>query len=482
MVGVHTMLQGDAPRQVHARDVGQHDARDDERHRHEAITTITWFLSGSLAGVAGTVLGISEGNLTPASGELFLFVIFAAVIVGGVGSIYGAMAGAILIGLATEISAAFINPSYKLDIAFVILILDPAHPSERTDRSRGDDVAVTYYVFTLVFFLFDYFILAMGLNIQYGETGILNFAYIGFVAIGAYFTGVFSLHSAAGTGQFYILGWGLPFPINLLLGGVAAMCFAFVVALISLRRLRTDYLAIVLISLSLVLYDFCNNYVGLFNGADGLFNVPEPFAKALGLNVNSFIPFFACLTGVIVALHVVRHEPHDALSDGSHVPRDPRRPRGRRGARQGRLPHAAQGDADRLVLCRDRRRAAHPVRRLVQPDGLAARRDVRRLRGAARRRRREQHRDVRRARCSSRRSSFICRRSCRRFPAIPGLIEYFDLALVGIVLMLMLWFRPQGAVPERARRTTSFGVIRAQRRRLRAWQPAGRVRVRRTRT
>lgn len=87
------------------------------------ITTITWFLSGALAGVAGTVLGISEGNLTPASGELFLFVIFAAVIVGGIGSIYGAMAGAVLIGLATEISAAFINPSYKLDIAFVILIL-----------------------------------------------------------------------------------------------------------------------------------------------------------------------------------------------------------------------------------------------------------------------------------------------------------------------------------------------------------------------
>ena len=87
------------------------------------ITTITWFLSGTLAGIAGTVLGISEGNLTPASGELFLFVIFAAVIVGGVGSIYGAMAGAILIGLATEISAAFINPSYKLDIAFAILIL-----------------------------------------------------------------------------------------------------------------------------------------------------------------------------------------------------------------------------------------------------------------------------------------------------------------------------------------------------------------------
>src|SRR5487761_738816 len=55
------------------------------------ITTITWFMSGTLAGVAGTVLGISEGNLTPASGELFLFVIFAAVILGGIGSIYGAI-------------------------------------------------------------------------------------------------------------------------------------------------------------------------------------------------------------------------------------------------------------------------------------------------------------------------------------------------------------------------------------------------------
>jgi branched-subunit amino acid ABC-type transport system permease component len=87
------------------------------------ITTITWFMSGTMAGLAGTVLGITEGNLTPASGELFLFVIFAAVIVGGVGSIYGAMAGGVLIGLATEVSAAFINAAYKLDVAFVILIL-----------------------------------------------------------------------------------------------------------------------------------------------------------------------------------------------------------------------------------------------------------------------------------------------------------------------------------------------------------------------
>lgn len=122
MIGVHTMLRvtrlGKSMRAMSDNTTLAMTSGIDTKQ----ITTITWFLSGSLAGVAGTVLGISEGNLTPASGELFLFVIFAAVIVGGVGSIYGAMAGAILIGLATEISAAFINPSYKLDIAFVILI------------------------------------------------------------------------------------------------------------------------------------------------------------------------------------------------------------------------------------------------------------------------------------------------------------------------------------------------------------------------
>lgn len=87
------------------------------------ITTITWFLAGTLAGLAGTVLGITSASITPSFGETFLFVIFAAVIVGGVGSVYGAILGAVIIGLVTEISAVFINASYKLDTAFVVLIL-----------------------------------------------------------------------------------------------------------------------------------------------------------------------------------------------------------------------------------------------------------------------------------------------------------------------------------------------------------------------
>jgi ABC-type branched-subunit amino acid transport system permease subunit len=315
---------------------------------------------------------------------------------------------------------------------------------------------MTYYIFTLVFFLFDYFILAMGLNIQYGITGILNFAYIGFVAIGAYVTGVASLPANV-AGQHYILGLGLPFPLNTLLGGLAAMALAVVVALITLRRLRTDYLAIVLISLSLVLYDFCNNYVSLFNGADGLYNVPAPFAKSLGLGVNGFIVFFACLTGVVaLIMWFVMH-------------RILRAPLGRslRAIRDDHVAAAALGkDTFRMQLKSmmiGSFFAGIGGGLLIQFGGSfnptawlpgetfvvfavlivgGAGNNIGMFVGA-----------------------LLVETLLVHLPAFlpeipghPGLIEYIDLALVGIVLMLMLWFRPQGIVPERLRRTVSFGA------------------------
>jgi branched-subunit amino acid ABC-type transport system permease component len=88
-----------------------------------AVTSVTWFLTGTLAGLAGTVLGLNIASITPSTGETFLFVIFAAVILGGIGKPYGAMLGALIIGLATEISAVLINAAYKLDVAFALLII-----------------------------------------------------------------------------------------------------------------------------------------------------------------------------------------------------------------------------------------------------------------------------------------------------------------------------------------------------------------------
>jgi ABC-type branched-subunit amino acid transport system permease subunit len=161
---------------------------------------------------------------------------------------------------------------------------------------------ILYYGFTLLFFFAAYCVLGWGLNLQFGEAGILNFAYIAFVAVGAYITGVTSMGKpVAGSGQSYMFGARFPFPVSLLLGGAASCLLALLVAFIAFRRLRSDYLAMVLISVSLVLYDVINNYVPLFDGADGLNTVPMPLSGVFHLNANSFLVFFA-VAAVVIAL------------------------------------------------------------------------------------------------------------------------------------------------------------------------------------
>jgi branched-subunit amino acid ABC-type transport system permease component len=87
------------------------------------VVTITWLIAGSMAGVAGFVLGMTVGAITPTLGFNFLLTVFAAVIIGGLGKPYGAMAGALIIGLVTEVSALYVNPDYTTLLAFVILLL-----------------------------------------------------------------------------------------------------------------------------------------------------------------------------------------------------------------------------------------------------------------------------------------------------------------------------------------------------------------------
>ncbi len=90
--------------------------------RTSQVITITWALTGALGGLAGTVFAIDIGSFGPASTDLLLVLILAAVFLGGPGHAYGAMLGAVLIGLSTEVSAVYIQPDYKYVIAFVALL------------------------------------------------------------------------------------------------------------------------------------------------------------------------------------------------------------------------------------------------------------------------------------------------------------------------------------------------------------------------
>jgi branched-subunit amino acid ABC-type transport system permease component len=87
------------------------------------VITATWAITGALCGLAGTVFAIDAGSFDATSTDVFLVLILAAVFLGGPGQPYGAMLGALVIGLATEVSAVFIPADYKYVIAFVVLLI-----------------------------------------------------------------------------------------------------------------------------------------------------------------------------------------------------------------------------------------------------------------------------------------------------------------------------------------------------------------------
>lgn len=89
---------------------------------------LTWALAGGLAGLAGVLLGLVQVSFDPNAGFLLLLPIFAAVLLGGIGSAYGALAGGMALGLVMEVStwsgfAGGVSPVYKPVVAFAVLTL-----------------------------------------------------------------------------------------------------------------------------------------------------------------------------------------------------------------------------------------------------------------------------------------------------------------------------------------------------------------------
>ena len=88
----------------------------------EQIVMWTWVLGAIMACAAGVFLGL-DTRLHPTMGWRLLLSIFAAAILGGIGKPYGAIAGGLLLGMASELSTLFISPAYKSAVAFAILVV-----------------------------------------------------------------------------------------------------------------------------------------------------------------------------------------------------------------------------------------------------------------------------------------------------------------------------------------------------------------------
>jgi branched-subunit amino acid ABC-type transport system permease component len=89
----------------------------------DRVIDLAWAISGALCGLAGVILVMNVTAFTDTTGSAFLIPIVAVAVLGGIGQPYGAMLGAVVIGIASELAAAIINPEYKDVVAFVILVI-----------------------------------------------------------------------------------------------------------------------------------------------------------------------------------------------------------------------------------------------------------------------------------------------------------------------------------------------------------------------
>ncbi len=88
----------------------------------ERVLRATWVLGAVLAAVAGVMAGLTV-QLRPTMGQEMLLPMFAAVILGGLGSVWGAVIGGLIVGLAESASVTLVGAEYRAAAAFAVLIV-----------------------------------------------------------------------------------------------------------------------------------------------------------------------------------------------------------------------------------------------------------------------------------------------------------------------------------------------------------------------
>jgi branched-chain amino acid transport system permease protein len=197
-------------------------------------------------------------------------------------------------------------------------------------------IGAQFYLTTILVYAGVDIIACLGLNLQFGVAGIINFAFIAFQAIGAYTAAVLALGpSFPGDFQHYV-GFGpLPFPLPIIIAGLVGGIASLAVGVIGLRRLRSDYQAMVMLVISLIATTLATN-TRLVGGAAGLSTVPKPLYPDLGLSLVGYQWFYAALTGAVTlgvwlavrrltssplgrALRAMRDNEHTAAAIGKNV-------------------------------------------------------------------------------------------------------------------------------------------------------------------
>jgi branched-chain amino acid transport system permease protein len=155
---------------------------------------------------------------------------------------------------------------------------------------------IEYAVFALSF-VGIYGILALGLNVQWGMTGLFNIGVAAFFAVGAYASGIMTTPPTPD----HVGGFDLPIPVGMVVAMIASGILAYLVGIITMK-LRADYLAIATIGIAEIIRLAIKNETWLTGGVRGMSGIPRPFDdwQAGGFELAYFV-----LVAVLVVLAFV---------------------------------------------------------------------------------------------------------------------------------------------------------------------------------
>ncbi len=89
--------------------------------RLSRVVAITWIIGGALAAAAGVFYGLNN-QISPVIGKDLVLPIFAATIVGGIGSVYGAVLGGFIVGIAASMALLILPSGYSPAVPFLIIM------------------------------------------------------------------------------------------------------------------------------------------------------------------------------------------------------------------------------------------------------------------------------------------------------------------------------------------------------------------------
>jgi len=124
-------------------------------------------------------------------------------------------------------------------------------------------VVPSNYAMRVIIYIGLYIVLALGLNVVMGFTGLLNIGHAAFYAVGAYTTAILMVK--------YGMSFWLTIPVGMIFGILFGILLGF-----PTLRVRDDYLAIVTLGFGQIVYIVANNWMGLTRGPRGIPGIPAP--------------------------------------------------------------------------------------------------------------------------------------------------------------------------------------------------------------